>query len=482
MVEEDILISVCAGLVVVDLESRTLRLVHYTAQAYLSSHRIELLPVKEQDIVASCMTSLMFVPHTRTELDTFHEGRLPVTFTRKCKWGTSSRYFNHAPLGGSRLPYAGEHWLSHVRGKMENDPFIRSLVIELLNEDLAVEICFRYQDLSSPRNSHKFLYNRLIQRRTRFAPLHVASCFNLPSIIEFLLDSVTPIEQGDDPDNELRGFTALMWAAERGCDSVIELLLRRGASVRKVHRYDESALDIYVRNGHHRLVSLFCKCDAALDDEDHTLWRTAVEIALEYSNKLAIVQLFKDGAGVQQKLKLLSPPLKRATRDTKMALVLIESGADPRTEFNVFAPLHLAVLAIHFRHEIVQAMLEHGANVNLRNTQRWTELDREVPKIFRDNIRSARSEARDDGDTRVTGWTPLHFATILERKKVVRLLLKNGADPNLGDRRGRTPLHFANEGGDSSMPLLLVEWGARLDDVSHVQDDESSREGRDSSL
>ena len=56
------------------------------------------------------------------------------------------------------------------------------------------------------------------------------------------------------------------------------------------------------------------------------------------------------------------------------------------------------------------------------------------------------------------GDTPLMMAVAHNRKETVRLLLENGADPNLKDNEGRSAIFYS---GDIEMKKLLREFGAK---------------------
>ena len=47
------------------------------------------------------------------------------------------------------------------------------------------------------------------------------------------------------------------------------------------------------------------------------------------------------------------------------------------------------------------------------------------------------------------GWTPLHSAVFFENKENVELHITNGADVNVKDNLGKTPLDYANKPGSN---------------------------------
>jgi uncharacterized protein len=59
------------------------------------------------------------------------------------------------------------------------------------------------------------------------------------------------------------------------------------------------------------------------------------------------------------------------------------------------------------------------------------------------------------------GVTPLHSACAARDLATVRLLLERGADPNVPQPSGFTPLDAAREHGDEELERLLRSFGAR---------------------
>lgn len=61
------------------------------------------------------------------------------------------------------------------------------------------------------------------------------------------------------------------------------------------------------------------------------------------------------------------------------------------------------------------------------------------------------------------GRTPLFLASSYGHETSVRLLLDNGAQPDMKDVRGQTPLSWAIEGGNRAVVKLLLDTGAKVD-------------------
>ena len=88
-------------------------------------------------------------------------------------------------------------------------------------------------------------------------------------------------------------------------------------------------------------------------------------------------------------------------------------------------------------HNKVQMLVKHGADVNLPLTS-----DSEcVPEYY------------------VAGCTPLHATAVFDRQKLAAFLVKNGADREAVDSRGRTPFDIASIEWDGSPILEILKPG-----------------------
>ncbi len=257
--------------------------------------------------------------------------------------------------------------------------------------------------------------------------------------------------------------TALMWAvAERHAD-VVGLLIERGADVKAGTRHGFTALHFAAREG----------------DLESARLLLAAGVDVNIKSK-PDPTLKGRGPAFDAMRSAGSTPLLAATvrGQVKLALFLLEHGADPNVEDAGFTPLHWAastwegdlsnpmfgftepMSGIPDRHaklELVKALLARGANPNARITRR-------LPGFA-------------GGYAEPLGATPFFLASSVADVEVMRLLLAAGADPKLQTESKTTALMAAagvnrklsesavTEEQSLEAVTFLLELGA---DASHV--------------
>ena len=145
-------------------------------------------------------------------------------------------------------------------------------------------------------------------------------------------------------------------------------------------------------------------------------------------------------------------PLHQAARADALEVVdiLLAAGADPSAPDGqgVTPLMHAADLGVL---DAGRRLLAAGAEVNAQHDPDGnTALTHLVGGLFR---------RRMTGEASGTGSDPIGFA---------RLLLEHGADPNLENSSGDEPLKAVVAMQDEALLQLLLQHGARLDEVSDI--------------
>jgi uncharacterized protein len=185
--------------------------------------------------------------------------------------------------------------------------------------------------------------------------------------------------------------------------------------------------------------------------------RAAVEAALVAGASI-------DARDAQQQTALL---IAVQRGDSGLASYLIGRGADLNAQAaNQDTPWLLA--GALGRTEILDAMLDTGAvDYTKRNRYGGNAL---IPACERGHVETvrlllSRSEI-DVNHINNLGWTALLEAVILSdggprHIEIVKLLLAAGADPNIADREGVTPLKHARDRRYDAMAALIKDAGGR---------------------
>ena len=134
---------------------------------------------------------------------------------------------------------------------------------------------------------------------------------------------------------------------------------------------------------------------------------------------------------------------------------------DPRVanarSVNRTRPMHWA--AAYGNIEIIQLLLEHGADVSASTVKGATPL---MMAAAGGHIEAVRILGVRDADVNTAtrkGWTALHFGAFNGSLSVVQFLLDLGAEVNSRTRDGKTPLVLALEREHGDIVRLIRETG-----------------------
>jgi len=187
------LVSCCQGLITVDKEASTVRLVHFTLQEYLSANP-DIFSTPHSPIAEICLTYL-----NSEQVKAIPSG-----------W--------HPDLSATPfLEYCSLHWGVHAKRQLSDRA--RSLALELLQGDdchISIRMLLRHVkglDLGDPRTNFQF------------SGLHCASFFGISKLVAALIE----MECCDTNGGDFWGSSPLSWAARNGHEEVVEILLEQEA-------------------------------------------------------------------------------------------------------------------------------------------------------------------------------------------------------------------------------------------------------------
>lgn len=168
----------------------------------------------------------------------------------------------------------------------------------------------------------------------------------------------------------------------------------------------------------------------------------------------------------QDGLTALHNAAKRNDVSEVKNLLSLGAYVDVPEDENHQTPLHLAALESeedsHF--DTIKLLLENGADHSCRDDDGRTPLH---DLVLKDNVKTIRLLLNHNADVHAKsdsfGSTPLNEAVFVEKYEIVKLLIEHGSDVNNhSDEDGSTPLHEACRNSESDLRIVkfLMKNGA----------------------
>ncbi|MCJ1358702.1 MAG: hypothetical protein MMC33_008702 [Icmadophila ericetorum] len=515
LVEEDIIISVCAGLVTIQKESTIISMVHYTTQEYFQRRRDDFFPDAKRDIAQACITYLSFEKFRhvgeRYELEkseSFFHGKdqiydppstddwLSEDFDQY--WWPNWLPENNHPIGGQSgdgppggfhlLAYCGEYWADHVRGELELE--LKDQILALLSDKRKLSNLKKvalgwYMSNGKWRESNEGIRHfsdlqiaafmglrnvtaTLLENGARFQELdkdghtvlHAAAMNRKPGhvkdVVAYLLDNGADIEA-----RNRKGQTALHRAAEHKKPDIMRYLLERGAHANAKDKGETTALLITSFLAREESLQLLIDNGADVNARDKD-GKTAVLIAAMLGNSKGLSCLLSKGANVQARSQYAETALHIAARQEKLDVIqcLLDKGADihARDKYEKTA-LHVAVT--QGKLGVVQYLLDRGADIHARDKCEETVVHSAARRGKLDVVQCLLDSDADPGAD--DPWElAMHRAAHAGWLDVIRSLLQKGVDIHALDFKGDTALHCACWGRGKAIEVL-VQAGAMVD-------------------
>ncbi|MHB9147715.1 MAG: ankyrin repeat domain-containing protein [Candidatus Amoebophilus sp.] len=309
------------------------------------------------------------------------------------------------------------------------------------------------------KNGHLNIVKLLVSRGStidavnsnEMTPIHIAAQHEHSEVVHFLLEKKANHRAEDGQEN-----TLLHYAAEAGLLDIVDLLLERnfkrdvknkGITTTYGVSRGSTPLQLAVKKGHPEIVKKLIEHGANLkvlvDDHPDTSsinqGNTLLHIATQNSDiEMIKFLILEKQMNVNSKNHWDFTPLHFAARSGSLEVVkwLVENGANleakSSTYYNTSTPLSLAIVNGHL--EVANFLIKKRAKITremkvLINIQRKNHI---YPTL-------------------------LHFVAENNDTKLASLLIRNGADRNIKDEYGNTPLDIATKKNHSEIAEILKD-------------------------
>ncbi|XP_036970836.1 CARD- and ANK-containing Inflammasome Adaptor Protein [Acanthopagrus latus] len=312
--------------------------------------------------------------------------------------------------------------------------------------------------------------------------LHEAAEHGHLSIIEHLIRKGATLDLQDS-----KGHTALHRAASRGHTNIVNALVQAGAPIYSLDLQGRTPVHLAAENEHLSSVKVLVE-EERKHSESHKRDMFLHSAAMEDNWRLAEM-LLQSGAAVNARNKHEKTPLFSAVsrNNEKTVAVLLKAGAKVDLDvikeaimLNEESILHLlldsargalseeelgsALLsAVRQNHDgLVTVLIDRGANVNVFDKQGYTPLLLSAELGHSEVLRVLVAKQAKLDATLSDGSSALHLAVHSGSAPIVQTLLGKGLDPNTTGPKAQTPLHLAAQCNRPELVDLLLRARAQV--------------------
>lgn len=201
VLDPESLIEVCAGLVIIEEESRVIRLVHFTTEEFFRTLGTSLFPDADKQIYRACVTYLGF--------NAFRQ--------QACAWPSElETRLQDYPF----FDYAARHWGFHLPAN--HDRTSEDMAIGILTDKFALLTMLQTVNPKFDLWRYQSIYQDM-------TGLHLAAFTGFHTLVPILVKHGIQIDSRD-----CENMTALSYAAKRGYEEVVHSLLQEGANIETV--------------------------------------------------------------------------------------------------------------------------------------------------------------------------------------------------------------------------------------------------------
>jgi len=335
LIDEEILLSVCAGLVVIDQESKVIRLIHYTTQEYFERNRQKEFPEGQTSIARTCLRYISF--------EVFQSG-----------YCTTDEQMEERLLKYPLLQYAAQNWGNHARGDVER--ILKLQILEFLAQKSKVSSMVQVMQIPSYR----------YKGYSQYPPKAVLSLW--VAVILNLVDTAMTLLAGDIDLNIRTGEeTAFCVAASRGYEVMVQLLVNKGANIEATDKFGETALWKAASEGHENIVDLLLNKGANIE-ATNGFGETALHGAASGGHESIVDLLLNKGANTEATNRFGETALHGAAlggREVVVRLLLNRGANIEAADDSGHTPLYWANSTRH--KSVAQLLLNSGAKTEVED-------------------------------------------------------------------------------------------------------------------